>query len=317
MSLRKNRFFHLIVLLTIFLSSCYQNPKKEPISEMLVVVPAKEKSKPVPLTSEFKKYWYSGVAELNSYELKKARYGEIRDGEAVLIYVTEPFNTEAQVKSDKGGDGTTSVMKLNRVSKFFTGVYPYSIMSSIFYPVQNNQHALKVTTSVQEWCGHVYAQINNRETFEIKSHSYFEGEADQSISLSKNILEDELWIKLRFSPDTMPEGEYDVIPSLEYLRLKHQPVKAYKAELYLSEDGPERTYTLTYPNLNRTLQIHFHGIFPHKILGWKESYPGGFSPESPLITSEATLKNTLKTPYWRKNSNADISLRDSLGLTLQ
>jgi hypothetical protein len=33
-----------------------------------------------PLTEEFKKYWYAGEAEITSYTLKQARYGEMRTG---------------------------------------------------------------------------------------------------------------------------------------------------------------------------------------------------------------------------------------------
>ena len=84
--------------------------------------------------------------------------------------------------------------------KILTGVYPYSIMSSIFYPVSGGPHALKITSSVQEWCGHVFAQLNNRETFEIQSISYFEAEADQAFSIEKNVLEDELWTLIRTQP---------------------------------------------------------------------------------------------------------------------
>lgn len=46
---------------------------------------------PEPLSQEFKSYWYSNEAEITSYKLEQARYGEMRDGTAVLIYVTEPF----------------------------------------------------------------------------------------------------------------------------------------------------------------------------------------------------------------------------------
>ena len=51
------------------------------------------------LSREFKEYWYAGKAEITSYELEQARYGELRKGNAVLIYVTEPFLSEKQVKS--------------------------------------------------------------------------------------------------------------------------------------------------------------------------------------------------------------------------
>ena len=48
----------------------------------------------------FGKYWYQGQAELNTYDLEQYRYGEKRNGEAVLIFVTEDFSREKQVKLD-------------------------------------------------------------------------------------------------------------------------------------------------------------------------------------------------------------------------
>lgn len=311
------KYFHLAIpLITLLVFGCREPEKTAPETASPALPDEQGSVRPRPLSPEFRDYWYAGVAEVSSYSLQQARYGELRDGEAVLIYVTEPFNLEKQVKADHTGEGTASVLKLNRVGKFLTGVYPYSLMSSIFYPVADAGHALKITTSVQEWCGHVYMQLNNRETFEVQSHSYFEGEADQSLSLPKSLLEDELWAQLRFSPESLPTGTREVVPSLEYLRLNHKPIKAYSATLTLSEPGPQRTYTLTYPELNRTLQLHFGGDFPFPIEGWTETTPSGFRPDSPMITTTARRKETLRTPYWQKNSNADVSLRDTLGLNL-
>jgi len=51
-----------------------------------------------PLSEDFKQYWYAGDAEITSYRLKQARYGELWDGNAVLIYVTEPFLPENKSK---------------------------------------------------------------------------------------------------------------------------------------------------------------------------------------------------------------------------
>ena len=65
-----------------------------------------------PLSSDFKSYWYAGEAELTSYTLEQARYGELRDGKAVLIYVTEPFLPEKQVKANGQNPENVSVLKL-------------------------------------------------------------------------------------------------------------------------------------------------------------------------------------------------------------
>src|SRR5437868_1990091 len=110
---------------------------------------------PYSLSEEFKSYWYSGKAEISSYKLKQARYGEIHDGSAVMVFVTEDFSKSKQVKLDhpeNAGDDKLPVMKLNLVKKFVTGIYPYSMMMSAFSPVDLNNypHAVKTATSVQE-----------------------------------------------------------------------------------------------------------------------------------------------------------------------
>ena len=156
------------------------------------------------LSKEFKDYWYAGNAEITSYEIKQARYGELREGTAVTIFVTEDFLPGAQVKANNPSKENIPVLKLNSTKKFLTGIYPYSIMTSTFSPVNSEEHALKVSNSVQEWCGHVYAQLNNKKQFEVTAHSYFEGEADQNMKLPKTWLENELWNLIRINPNELP-----------------------------------------------------------------------------------------------------------------
>jgi len=254
------------------------------------------------LSPEFKDYWYAGKAEISSYKLEQARYGEMREGKAVLVYVTEDFLPEKQVKADRQNPSNIPVLKLNATKKFNTGIYPYSIMQSIFYPISNNQHAIKVSSSIQEWCGHVYAQLNNREQFEIMSHSYFEKEADEHFKLYKTILENELWTQLRINPKSLPTGDLDIIPSFEYTRLRHIPIKSYKAKATLNNNS----YSITYPKLNRTLDINFNPNFPFDILSWEESIG--------KLTTKAIKLKTIQSAYWNKNSNKDETLRDTLQL---
>jgi len=122
--------FHSIVLL---LSSCnFENTKggdaKSSNSERLKI----------DQNNEFSDYWFSGKAELNSYDLQQSRYGEIRDGEVIFIFVTEPFSLSKQVKLDNSLDSDkdrVSVLKLNESRKFKTGIYDYSILTSTFTPI--------------------------------------------------------------------------------------------------------------------------------------------------------------------------------------
>ncbi|WP_378175136.1 septum formation inhibitor Maf [Aquimarina sp. SS2-1] len=274
----------------------------------LLSKPAKE------LSSEFKEYWYAGNAEITSYKLDQARYGEIREGKAVLIYVTEDFLPKVQVKADYQNDKNIPVLKLNATKKFNTGIYPYSIMQSTFYPVADNQHAIKVSSSMQEWCGHVYAQLNNREQFDIVSHSYFQGEADQNFSLPKDILENEIWTKIRINPDDLPTGDIKIIPSLEYCRLKHKEIKAYPAKASLQKNNEVRIYTLDYTTLDRSISITFGNTFPYEIESWTETFSSGFGANAKKLTTTATKLKQIKSTYWNKNNNNDEVLRQELGL---
>lgn len=297
--------FSVSVLMSFaLLSSCKETSK--PKDALAINTTVEQEKSAQPLSQEFKDYWYAGEAEISSYKLEQARYGEMREGTAVLIYVTEDFLPGIQVKADNQSDTNVPVLKLNATKNFNTGIYPYSIMQSTFYPVANNQHALKVSSSMQEWCGHVYAQLNNKEKFNIMSHSYFQGEADESFKLNKAILENELWTQLRIDPKSLPTGTISVIPSFEFTRMKHIDIKPYASEASLTENS----YSLKYKDLDRSLVINFNPKFPYDILSWEETFKSGAT----ILTTKATKLKTIKSPYWQKNSNKFEALRDTLKL---
>lgn len=276
-----------------------------------------EKENSRELSEEFNRYWYSGEAEVTSFQLEQVRYGEIHSGKAVLVFVTEPFSKTKQVKTDNPGKGDVSVMKLNSTKKFNTGVYPYSMMTSTFVPIKEKKpQALKVTTSSQEWCGHTFTQLNNRNgKFQIESRSYFESEGDQDLILGKTIIEDELWTQIRLNPEKLPIGDHEVLPSFFYLRLRHKPIKAYKANIRKQAiTNNQISYEINYPDLNRKLKIISSDKFPYEILEWEESYGSGWGPNGKTMTTKASRIKTIKTDYWTKHSNADLPLRAELGL---
>ena len=302
-------FIFTIVWLLLVITGCNTKPD----SKQLAYLPEAEATNDIPVSKkppspDFNAYWYAGEAEISSYQLEQARYGEIRTGKAVLIYVTEDFLPKIQVKADYPNAKNISVLKLNATKNFNTGIYPYSIMQSTFYPISNNKHALKVSSSMQEWCGHVYMQLNNRDQFEIMSHPYFEGEADTNAVVEKSILENELWTQLRINPKSLPTGTLNIIPSFEFIRLKHVHLRAYKSNAHLTETS----YSITYPDLNRTLTIYFNALFPFEIESWEESVKSGYGPNAKVLTTKATKLKTIKSPYWQKNSNKDEVLRETL-----
>lgn len=275
-------------------------------------------AEPVLLSDEFKQYWYAGKAELCSYDLMQARYGEIHEGSAVTIFVTEDFSKSKQVKLDNpptAGNDKLPVLKLNLIKKFNTGIYPYSIMMSVFSPVDfdNYPDAVKVTANVQEWCGMSFMQLNKQEsTFEMNSYSYFEKEGDQSATFKSCIPEDQLWNLIRLSPGRLPVGKQQLLPGSLYTRLTHIPLSVQAAVLTLQDEGTVSIYTIDYTTQKHTITIRFENSFPHKILGWEETFPGF---DGKLLTTTATLNKTLMSDYWAHHNNSDRVMREQLGLS--
>ena len=259
---------------------------------------------------EFNKYWYAGKAEISSYKLTQVRYGEIHEGMAVNIFVTEDFLPEKQVKADNQSDRNIAILKLNSTKNYTTGIYPYSLMTSTFSPIDINKKAIKISFSAQEWCGNTFVQLNNKNDFQIDFYSYFESNADRKINLDKNILENEIWNLARISPKSLPVGKFQMIPSFEYLGLNHKEFKAYDAISKLEENENFIVYTIQYPNLERTLTIKLLNEFPYTIESWEETFPS----RGKMLTTKAELFKTIKSAYWSKNGVADIVERKLLGL---
>jgi hypothetical protein len=269
-----------------------------------------------------RKYWSQGKGEITHYALTQARYGELHSGSAVLVFVTEPFSKSKQVKLDDwqhAGDDLLHVLKLNFTKNFVTGVYPYSLMLSVFTPLDGAK-TVKTTMSGQEWCGHVFSQLNLRgDSYDYAGYSYFETEGDVQSKLPARLLEDELWTRLRINPESLPIGDTEMIPGAFISRLMHHPLKSEKARTAIIEADSTRhdpalirgyrvKYTTGKP---RTLDIFFERAAPHRIVGWRETYEdfGGKT-----LTTEAHAVAEALLPYWQHHGNADRPLREQLKL---
>ncbi|MEL7426541.1 MAG: hypothetical protein AAFN81_26350 [Bacteroidota bacterium] len=69
------------------------------------------------------KYWYQGLGELNTYELEQNRYQGIHKGQLLLIFVSEDFLTDKQVKNDRyQNPNSTKILKTNSITRFTTGL---------------------------------------------------------------------------------------------------------------------------------------------------------------------------------------------------
>lgn len=284
--------------------------------------PTKAAAPPAPATSwgaQGDAYWFSGKAELNTYQLQQAINGSLSKGEALLIFQTENFLTDKQVKADSG-DKAIPVLKTSLLRDFGTGLYTYKLATSVFTPISNPlfPNTLKVSTSVQEWDGNSYLQLNYRDNaYQISSQSFLKRDASEQYTLNKVILEDELWNRIRLQPDKLPTGSLHLISGTQEARLRHEPLTVLAANATLADyEGVLypgqylKAYTIEYDTDDRTLAIIFEREFPHRIVGWEETY----QTQNNLLTSRAVLKKTIQSDYWNHKTPADSTLRQALNL---
>ena len=268
-------------------------------------------------------YWTQGKAEVSVYELSQNRYKENHPGQLVNVFVTEDFLTDKQVKNERYVNvNSTWILKNIQLRKFTTGVYDYSLFSSVFTPIDRTKfpQSLKVTATSQEWCGTIFTQLNLRgEKYKYEQRSYFEKEGDVSNIINAAFLEDELYTVLRMNPELLPKGDFQIIPALNFMPFQHLSnrtykanagIRTYKENVFQGEKLNE--YRVRFPELKRELRIIFENKAPYKVVGWLDSFPSAF--DGKIRTTKATLKNQKILAYWGQSGLRDINLRRELGL---
>jgi hypothetical protein len=285
----------LLLIIIAFGFSC-----NEPLSHYQSVV-----------SSDFMEYWNDGNAEITTYEVTQERYGAHRKGEQVSIFVTEPFSRLKQVKIDRyecRNPNHQAVLKLNTIRRFKTGIYDYSVMQSVFSPLDASP-ALKSTTTIQDWCGQVFAQCNRKAGgYQIQAYSYFEADGDWKSMVQAEFTEDALWSAIRINPDFRSSAVVMMLPSVAFLQLEHVTFEPQKAHIELVKDSLVSNLVLTYEQLPRRVVVQFETNFPHRILGWTEVYRG-------KLLSEGKIKKSRKSRYWEEHDISHALFRDSLDLS--
>lgn len=265
-------------------------------------------------------YWYKGTAEISSYTLDQNRYNDVHPGQAVLIFVTEDFLTDKMVKNDHyKNPNSAPILKTNMIRKFPTGIYDYSMMTSVFTPVNSDKHVqtFKISSSSQEWCGHTYMQVvQTGKGYDMNLHSYFENEADQEKHIEAAVFEDEMFNRIRINPASLPTGRFKMYMSLVDSRLMHKEFKPYQVDATLTDyNGSDfqgqhlKSYKLVYSELKRTVEIFYSSDAPYVIEGWKETYPGFDGNER---TTTATRRKTIQRAYWQEHDLKDMELKKLL-----
>jgi len=270
----------------------------------------------------FWKTWGDGFAELTSYDLTYPRYGAPRKGTAVSIISTETFANSLRVKSDpevRDKKDEFSVMKLNLVENFQAGIYDYNLMVQSFVALDgvNGRPAgvmTKVAWSSQEWSGNLFKEaLLDKDVLRVVSHSYFDGEGDQSMSeaspspavLSEDALV--LWARGMAWP-VLKAGETREVPvllALQASRFKKGPAQWGKATLSRTTTGSIDLFRAKLSD-GRERVYEVEKAAPFRVLKYSTSE----GVEGVLVASE-------RMKYWELNQPEGVKALEKLKLTVR
>ena len=272
--------------------------------------------------------WHDGRAELDGYRYTITRYGQPRQGQAVMIYVTEPWSLSKRVKvedASKNPADVFEVLKLNIVRDFQTGIYDYNTMVSLFVKTEDFS-PVQLTFTSAEWCGNVYAKVQfefdkvNETLF-----SYFEDETGTRAleQPPDGLAHDALFVLLRgLKRPFLDPGERRTIPLLSGMlesRLQHQPLRWSSAEIERAwKPVSVRVPAGTWPNAvyyevkvegGRTGRFWIEPDGDRRILKWSWIEAGKIE-----ASESGELTGTLRTAYWKDNRPGNEKLLRQLGL---
>lgn len=305
----------------------------------LAAAKALAQAAPAPAVAEpsFEAHWQDGRAEISGYRYTVTRYGSQRLGQAVAIYVTEPFSESRRVKVDdprRDPADTFEALKLNLVRDFQTGVYDYNTMVSVFVRSRDLSLA-KLSFSSAEWCGHVYEELLFERGGAVRQslRSYFEGEsAERSLPAPPSqgaavpVVEDQLFVLLRgLRGELLRPGEKRTVaflPGTIVRRLAHQPL-GYSTAVLARAAAPELVqvpagrilsdlYTIRVAD-GREGRFAIERAHPHRVVRWSFTSPsraGGTGEAS----ESGELTGTARLAYWQLHDNGHERYLKELGL---
>ena len=304
---QKRRWLHGAAGATVILCACADSAADRASLE----VPSAQASE------AFATYWRDGLAEVSVYRLHQPRYGEVREGEAVWVTVTEPFDPTRLVKRDTTEMPYVEVLKLNDMRTFQTGVYDYSTMSSTFVPVAKRT-PLKISASVQEWCGHIYEEVRwDGDRAHRELNSYFENEQERSQTWTQPTngwTEDAFPLIMRRSDGSaaLAPGEIRQIqwlPSRVGARLRGddgswRPAVLRRAASSRMHPTPEGATAIDEWSVEMNEGTHrwfVEASWPHGVVGWERT-----------DGERGERVATQRLDYWSKQSLDNASLRAPL-----
>lgn len=290
----------LALLSPLLLAGCPQVLATEPAGE-----PAFEAGATAETPALGHEIWDDGQAEIASYRVVQRKYGELREGEAVLIVVKEDFDADALVKADgPRHPHTVTAMKLNHVLTVPTGVYTYRQMASTWL-TRPEGLPLKLAISSQEWCGQTHKVLTVRgDEALLRTFSYFGAEGERAFGVPLDdvtVLGDALPLWLR----TLDLED----PSTRTLRVVDEQLSNHaaaprtrRAQVSVDEpetvDVPAGTFEVVPVTVRRGESVErfaFRREHPHTLVRWDRTDGGHYE-----------LAWVRRAPYWDMNGVEDV-----------
>lgn len=249
--------------------------------------------------------WNDGKGEVARYAITERRYGSLREGEATLVTVSEPFHRERLVKVEphQEVDDPMPVMKLNTLITVPTGVYTYRQMASTFLRRRDGR-PVKLVIGSQEWCGLTSKQLRFHDGhlhFEMRSYFGDEGEITGNVPAGTSLVAADalpLWVR---TLDLEQPGERDI--ELLPPQLSNQATAPKPVPATVRVGKPERIevpaggFQAVPVHVRRrdAHDVYWVGVeMPHALLRWDRADGGRYE-----------LRWATRAAYWNMNDPGD------------
>ena len=246
--------------------------------------------------------WDDGRAEVNAYAAAERRYGILRDFTAYHIVVKEDLSRRFLVKADPGHDPSdlVTVLKMNQVIEYQTGIYTYHQMASTFHE-RAGMDLLKLSLTSFEWCGNSYKEYSRRgDRAVLHAHTYWDGMADVNYDLPVGpdvMLYDELPLRVRSLPQTAGTARALRLVTGQISSRADKPEIAPAALRAIAEEevttpaGRFRALRWVLQSGERAPDVYWVGRdAPHLLVAWDKLDGGRYR-----------LKWTQRLAYWKMN----------------
>jgi hypothetical protein len=250
--------------------------------------------------------WDDGRAEIDAYDATVLRYGIPRPLTAYLIVVKEDFSKAQLVKADPGHDPADlrTVLKLNQVLDYRTGIYTYHQMASCFFD-RATMDLVKLSLTSNEWCGNTFKEYTRRDgRGTLHVHTYWDGQAEATYDVPAGpdaVFKDALPLWIRSLPQSAgTRRSLRLLPTqFESKGARPEPrdatLLAAREESIAVPAGRFRALRWELATSEGPPDVYWTGQdSPYVLLAWERSDGGAFR-----------LKWSQRLPYWTLNHPGD------------